>query len=157
MDLTQEQIDYFWQRIDKSGGPDSCWNWRCGLNSSGYAWLTYNDKNYKGHNLALRLTSGPPPLDKPWALHRCKQNRKCCNPAHLDWGTPKKNRADMIRDETIPIGEDNGNSKLTEQQVLEIRAKYIPGVYSTRKLGREYNVSGSYISAIINRKYWAHI
>jgi len=55
------------------------------------------------------------------------------------------------------IGEKAGNVKLTEQQVLEIRAKYIPRVYSSTKLAQEYDVSQGMIMSIVKRRNWTHI
>tara|TARA_R110000868_G_scaffold297211_1_gene557530 strand:+ start:228 stop:707 length:480 start_codon:yes stop_codon:yes gene_type:complete len=159
MDLTEKQIAYFWERVDKSGGLDACWNWTFGCSSNGYGNVNYNTKQWGTHILALTLTEGPPPdALRNIALHSCKQNRKCCNPAHLSWGTFSKNNGeDKIRDGTATIGELHGTAKLTEKQVLEIRAKYVPWKYSLSKLAAEYNVHLTAIAYIINRKSWQHI
>ena len=76
MNLSKKQIEYFWARVDKSGGDDACWNWTMGL-GHGYGTATYNKKRWGTHNLALTLTEGPPPdALRNNALHSCKQNRK---------------------------------------------------------------------------------
>ena len=158
MDLSEEQIDYFWKRVDMSGGPDACWDWTFYCHVSGYGQVNYNNKVLATHNLALRLTDGPPPdALRNNALHSCKQNRKCCNPAHLRWGTKDDNAKDKIKDGTCVNykGELNVNSKLTEAEVLEIREKYKPRTFA--KLGREYGVDASTIARIINRESWKHI
>lgn len=54
-------------------------------------------------------------------------------------------------------GEKNYNSKLTKEQVLEIREKYVPKKYSLRRLAREYGVSNSQITRIIDQTSWRHI
>jgi DNA-directed RNA polymerase subunit H (RpoH/RPB5) len=54
-------------------------------------------------------------------------------------------------------GEKAGFSKLTEKEVLEIRNKFIPKIYTQRMLAREYNVKPCNISFIINRKSWKHV
>jgi DNA-directed RNA polymerase specialized sigma subunit len=60
----------------------------------------------------------------------------------------------MIRDVTSIRGENNPKQKLTEAQVLEIRA-------ITGKLQKEiadiYGISQFTISQIINRVTWKHI
>mgnify|MGYP003660889974 CR=1 FL=1 len=156
MDLTEKQITYFWERVDMSGGPDACWDWTFGY-CGGYGRVKYNYKNWGTHNLALRLTEGPPPPDKTLALHSCKQNRKCCNPAHLRWGDDADNVNDRDKDGTTAKqkGELHGRAKLTDAQVLDIRQKYKPRTLA--KLGREYGVNASTISDIINRESWKHI
>nr|WP_241664857.1 helix-turn-helix domain-containing protein [Staphylococcus aureus] len=45
-------------------------------------------------------------------------------------------------------------SKLTNNEVLEIRKKYLSKNYSQRKLAKEYNVSQKTIYNIINKKQW---
>jgi hypothetical protein len=53
-------------------------------------------------------------------------------------------------------GEKSGRSKLTEEQVLEIRDLREKG-YGVRQLGRLYKVNHGTIEAIVNRKTWRHI
>ena len=45
----------------------------------------------------------------------------------------------------------------TEAQVLEIKQKYIPYNYSAKKLSKEYNVSESCITHILNNTSWKEI
>ena len=46
---------------------------------------------------------------------------------------------------------------LTEQQVIEIRAKYTGERGELTALGKEYGVDYSTISLIVKRKHWRHI
>ena len=46
------------------------------------------------------------------------------------------------------------NCKLTMDQALEIRQKYIPGVYGKKRLAAEYEVSKSVITRILNNQSW---
>ena len=52
-----------------------------------------------------------------------------------------------------PVGETNGNSKLTEETVLLIRKS----TESNRLTGLRYNVSAALVSRIKSRKAWSHI
>lgn len=54
-------------------------------------------------------------------------------------------------------GEKIVQSKLTNEQVIEIRKRYNDGCISQRKLASIYGVSQSIISDIITRKSWGHI
>ena len=91
------------------------------------------------------------------ACHSCR-NRHCVNPNHLRWGTHQDNTDDMMRDGTSPVGNKNGNSKLTEEQVLSIRREYEEIEEMTKQqLADKYGVSRVLISRIINRKIWTHI
>lgn len=51
-------------------------------------------------------------------------------------------------------GENNYNVKLTLEQVYEIRQKYIPRIYSFRKLAKEYNVNHGTIWSIVKNQSW---
>lgn len=56
-------------------------------------------------------------------------------------------------------GEDNGQSKLTEDQVREIRRRCVLGSRTSGAgaLAREFGVSQPVISAIVARKIWKHV
>ena len=61
-------------------------------------------------------------------------------------------------DQYTPIcGSDIGTSKLTEQQVIEIRSKFKKRVYTREMLAGEYGVKASCIKDVVNRKSWKHI
>lgn len=55
------------------------------------------------------------------------------------------------------MGESNGMSKITDEQVLEIRAAYIPRKVSYMKLAQQYGVDKSLIYQIVTRKIWRHL
>ena len=54
-------------------------------------------------------------------------------------------------------GEKQGASKLKEFQVREIRAKYIPRIYTQEMLAKEYGVYRTVICKIIKRETWKHV
>lgn len=54
-------------------------------------------------------------------------------------------------------GEKHGCSKLTNEQVLEIRELYSTKNYSQRQLGKKFGVALGLINNIINRKNWKHL
>lgn len=53
--------------------------------------------------------------------------------------------------------QPNQFTKLTEQQVLEIRSKFKPRVYTRKMLSLEYNISEATIKDIVLRRRWTHI
>jgi hypothetical protein len=57
----------------------------------------------------------------------------------------------------IKKGSLNGNSLLTEKDVLEIRQKYKPRIYTRSMLAIEYKVKESCIKDVVNRNSWKHI
>jgi len=54
-------------------------------------------------------------------------------------------------------GSANNNSKLTEEDVIEIRDKYEPYYYTLSQLADEYNVSQSCINHIVQGRHWQHV
>jgi len=56
-----------------------------------------------------------------------------------------------------PKGSGNGNHKVNETQVKEIRQKYATGEYTLKVLSKEYGLDQSTLSSIIHRRYWKHI
>lgn len=82
----------------------------------------------------------------------------CNNKAeNLSYGTRLENHSDKIRHGTSGKGADNSMAKLTEEDVLAIRAKYKKGVYGYMRVAREFNVLSGTIQKIINREIWKHI
>lgn len=115
-------------------------------------------------------------------LHRC-DNPICVNPEHFRLGTQQDNEDDKhlkgrapkgdnhwsrlhpekaargdrngahTRPERVNRGEDVGNSKLTADQVREIRSS----TGSHASTGRRYGVTGELVSLIRKRKVWKHL
>ena len=48
-------------------------------------------------------------------------------------------------------------AKLTEQDVLEIRKKFKPRIYTQKMLSDEFNVSIGTIKRIIQNRNWKHV
>ena len=92
-------------------------------------------------------------------LHSCDV-KNCVNPDHLWIGTHQDNMNDMVkkgrhRHRLKPRrGEENGQSKLTLEQVKNIRKLYATGKFSYRELAYNFNVCGANIGYIVNKKIW---
>ena len=87
-------IDTFWRRVDKSGGPDACWPWTGALNDHGYGVLRVVGGAFvRAHRHAYALTGHELP-DELRLDHTCHNDsgctgyrkgcphRRCCNPRH---------------------------------------------------------------------------
>lgn len=145
----------FWKGVAISG-EDECWNWLLKSKEDGYGRTTYNGKCMLAHRIAFQLHHKRNIEEGKILLHSC-DNRLCCNIKHLKEGTHKENAQDkMNKNRFIPMkGSSNGNSKLTLEQVDQIRTKYATIKISQTKLGQEYGVSQHAISRIINKKVWS--
>ena len=112
-------------------------------------------KTYNVHQLVAMAFMGLIP-DGMEVLHSDgdKTNNR---PDNLSYGTRLENHADKIRHGTSGKGEQNSMAKLTEKDVLAIRAKYKKGVYGYIRIAKEYDVLSGTIQKIINREIWKHI
>lgn len=138
----------FWNRVN-TPSLDECWEWTGSKDKDGYGVLRFRGKRYKAHRLVMRA-----PADV-WVLHKC-DNPPCVNPEHLFYGSAKDNTQDMIakgRKASVK-GSRNPCSKLTEQQVRNIRLAYASGNYTHSQIANEYGVARQTIGDIVNRRDW---
>jgi len=140
----------FWAQVDKQG-PNDCWPWT-GCARKGYGVLYANGRSHYTHRFSYELMHGPIP-DGLFACHKC-DNPSCCNPAHIFLGTIADNTRDAIRKRRMPHGEGHSNSKLTEDDVHQIRADSAAGLASYSTLAKRYDVSKQLIYRVIKRKAW---
>ena len=119
---------------------------------TGYGHVMIGDRTKRAHRVAYELFVGPIP-DGLCVLHKC-DNTSCINPDHLFAGSKADNTRDMIVKGRAAYGERHGQHRLTEDQVRDIRRRYVPRVVTLAMLGREYGVTESMIGQIIQRKWW---
>lgn len=71
-----------------------------------------------------------------------------------DARTKGRMRLDRLRHKR---GTDNHLSKLTDEQVSDIRNLYATGRFTYQILANHYQVTASCIGAIITRETWSHL
>lgn len=125
----------------------------------GYGRKAVNGKPILAHRLAWTEANGEIP-EGMQVLHKC-DNPPCINVDHLFLGTNADNMRDKAkkgRGVTPGLsGEQHYNSKLTAQQVTEIRKKYIPYKVTYKMLAKEYGVHLNTIHELINNKTWREV
>ncbi len=109
------------------------------------------------HVLVAEAFIGP----KPEGLvvrHRNGINSEC-HVGNLAYGTYLENSADMATHGTVVNGERHPASKLTSDQVLEIRRRHIPRDprHGLNALGREFGLATKSVQAIVQRRTWKHL
>lgn len=146
--------DRIYKFIDKKEEND-CWNFLGFKNSDGYGIIgTSSGKSEGAHRVIYRIEKGEIPIGNV-IMHTC-DNPSCCNPNHLILGSQHENIIDMTTKNrgVYQKGEDSHLSKLSQNQVIEIRNKYTGLRGQKSKLAKEYNVRPSTITNILSRKTW---
>jgi DNA-binding NarL/FixJ family response regulator len=144
-------VERFWSYVEKT---DACWLWKGGCTSKGYGVFWVNNKSVAAHRYAYELCTAKPEL---FLLHSC-DTPACVNPSHLREGSHQENMNDMVEKDRAykPIGGLNKQAKLTEEDVLAIRALYASGM-AQRAIAQQYGLCQQTVSDIIRRKLWIHI
>lgn len=85
----------FWDRVDRSNGPDACWIWTgCVDKRWGYGHFSNAGESRLAHQIAWELETGkrPPRRRAKYELDHICHERTCVNPAHLRLVTRKQNQ-----------------------------------------------------------------
>lgn len=157
--------DRFWKHVIKS---NSCWVWKNGKTTAGYGMFMLSKKEggVYAHRFSYELFNGP--IKKGhYICHRCDVP-SCVNPKHLFSGTQKDNMRDALKKGRYsfgkihaskcipPKGEKNGQAKLTENIVREIR-KYHSNMITYREIAKKFSICQTTAFNIVKRKSWKHI
>jgi HNH endonuclease len=139
----QERFEQFVSPEPNTG----CWLWTGGYSANGYG--RFNQT--QAHRFSWELVHGPIP-DGLQACHKCDV-RACVNPEHIFIGTQSDNLRDMVQKgrDNPRRGEQHGRTKLTEEDVVKIRAD----TRSLRVIGKEYGFDKSHVWKIKRGWYWA--
>ena len=144
----------FWRNVDIKYNTEECWNWTAGLMAKGYGVFWDYNSVVRSHRMAYVLTKGSIP-DGLQVQHLCN-NRKCCNPTHLELGDNSKNQQHAIkcgRRKNI-----QNHVKLVEEQIREIHTIYLEEPEITKQeLAEMFEISISQIYKIINGNQWVNI
>lgn len=137
-----------------------CWVWTGATNEAGYGaiWKDGDERAAPAHRVAYEIFVGPIP-EGLFVCHHC-DNPPCVNPEHLFVGDAKDNADDMMAKgrgpDTVPPvlrGEDAHTSKLTEAEVMEIRASD----EGLDVLAERYGVGAAQVCAVRTGRSWEHL
>lgn len=154
LNVTPELIERFESRVDRSG---DCHVWTgTRLNKFGHGCISVGGHNAPAHRVAWVIATGRAVPAKHVIRHTCDVPA-CVNPDHLVLGTFADNMNDAIDRDRVPVGEAHYRSKLTDDMVREIRARFAAGDASAMEMANEYPVSASAITQMLAGKTWKHI
>lgn len=131
---------------------DECLVWPFARSRNGRGWIRVTQGNGMPHQVMCKLRHGEPPTPEHEAAHSCGNGHLgCVNPIHLRWATKAENEADKLIHGTRARGERHGAAKLTEADVLAIRASTSP----IQEIAETFGISQATGRHIKNRKIWA--
>jgi Pectobacterium phage endonuclease len=155
-------IDRFWSYIGKKTAC-GCFLWTGVPDKHGYGAIKVAESRVLAHRIAYELMVGRIP-DGLCVLHRCDlyypagdtTYRRCVNPTHLFLGTQADNMTDMASKSRGNVGEKCHSSKLTPQQVCELRERYsLEDVNNL--LAEQYGVSMTALRYILIGRTWKYL
>lgn len=132
---------------------NDCWLWKANKRN-GYGLFSLSGTTINASRMAWMIANGPIPKGL-CVCHTC-DNRACVNPRHLWLGTIAENNADKAAKGRSSWGEKNPNSKLMEEDILDIRQRLTVGE-SQASIARYFKVSNTMISNIRTKKSWGRL
>ena len=154
-------LDRFWEKTAPADNGKGCIIWTASTTGTmGYG--SFKDEQWKSvaaHRWIYQNTLGVKLDRHQFVLHSCDVPI-CVNIDHLRVGTQKQNMDDMSergrRSRKGAVGERNSHAKLTESDVLAIRAAYAGGTL-VRDLAVQFGVSKLSIYNAIKGIGWNHL
>jgi hypothetical protein len=106
--------------------------------------------------MMCELSHGKSPSKKHQVAHSCGRGHEgCLSPKHIRWATSKENNDDKIGHGTLLRGTQIKQAKLSERDVIEIRA--LAHTMSHSYIASQLGVSRPTISRAIAGKTWRHV
>lgn len=142
-------VEAFWSRVVRS--TSGCWEWQGSTSGRGYGCMVPQKKKVLAHRFSYQLHCGSIP---PGVLvcHHC-DNPKCVRPDHLFLGTINDNNQDKKNKGRCVRGHAVHTSKLTENDVRDIRAERDRGV-PVVAIAERYGVSVRSVQSILSKETW---
>ena len=144
----------FWAKVVRG---DGCWGWSGQVDGGGYGRMRgpaidgHRGNNVVASRISWMLHTGdiPPGL---CVLHRC-DNPPCVRPDHLFLGTLGDNNKDATSKGRNARGHKNGQSKLSDNDVIDIKSRISRGDVQ-RRIAEDYGVTFQLISEIARGNLW---
>ena len=143
----------FWNKVSMPFGPEQCWPWKGSRNPGEYGRLLFGRTTRLAHRVSYAVHYGSITEGQD-VCHDC-DNPWCVNPRHLWAGTVKENHEDKANKGRAArnSGEKNGHSKLSTEQVAEIKRLRRTGVYA-KDVARLFSISRAQVNNIHCGHQW---
>lgn len=107
------------------------------------------------HRAVASAFHGPPPTPDHEVAHKngdVADNR----PSNIRWATHAENEADKVRHGTLPRGSRHANSKITEADIVAMRARRAAGE-TLAAIADDFGLCFQNVDLICRGKTWAHV
>lgn len=136
---------------------DGCWIWQGAKSHNGYGLISEKKQgktiNYRVHRLMYEINTGEQLKNDELICHKC-DNPACCNPDHLFKGSHDENMQDMVVKRRSSWGEKNRNSKLSIDDINNIRELWENRKLSQGEIAEKFQVSKQHIWRVIHHEAW---
>lgn len=121
---------------------------------SGYGIVYLDGKERRAHRVVWMAAHGPIPEGQE-VRHRCDRPA-CIRLDHLELGTHAQNMADAVQRDRIAHGLRNARTKLSDEQVQEIRRRRAEGE-TCAALATAYGINDSTVSRLTTGRRRARV
>lgn len=151
--------EYLARFVDRSGGEGACWPWMGCRDSKGYGRISRGGKARPllAHRTAWEIANGTEVLPGLFVRHLCPGggNPSCCNPSHLEPGTPQQNSDDMVRAGRQSRGLRNPMARVDDGLASEIYRRRATGE-TLKSIATDFGISIGAVWNIANGRTWTH-
>lgn len=128
------------------------------VDSKGYPmvglWKNNKQKILRLHRILAHAFFGPSELE----VNHKDGVRSNFDLRNLEYTTHQQNMSHAVRTGLfVNSGESHYKTKLTDADVLEIRRRYVKGVYGFKRIAKDFGIGDPQVVKIIQRKSWKHI
>jgi hypothetical protein len=141
----------FWPKVAIGPG---CWIWTGKVRKNGYGAIQINGRGGYAHRFSWELHFGAIPKGHS-VCHTC-DNPACVRPDHLFVGTTADNNSDMWRKDRGRHGEHHPCSKLTAEDVREIRRLVAAGVRRS-EIADRFGITRNHLVKIASGRSWKRV
>lgn len=152
-----ETLSRFWSLVSKQGDKE-CWPWLGDVQAYGYGRFHWKGRQQIATRVMWDITHSEVVPADICVCHTC-DNPICVNPRHLFLGTKDDNNKDAKRKGRMKgaVGEKHSKAKLTDADVIAIRAAFKRGNVTKSALASKYGVGRTAIRAVIDGSHWKHL
>lgn len=141
--LEEIDVDHFWSFVPRRPlAEGEHWLWFGAMNGRDGSTPYYGAAGTSASRIAYMLARGPTSL----YIRRTCGERRCVRPSHMRAGKlvrPNRSRS------AVRWGEANGNARMSDRQVRELRVLYSRARVSQSRFAAHYGVSQVTISNIV--------